>query len=156
MADASQSKAAKLERRVQQRGERESVIKEQRERFRKRERNKRILNYTILAVIAIALAYGAYVYLVPEAGMHDAFARCLTQKGLVMYGTEWCPHCQEQKQLFGPSFKYVTYVNCDLQPDACNAANVTTYPTWVYPEGPVTEGTQPLSALADRASCPLG
>ena len=28
-----------------------------------------------------------------------------------MYGTEWCPHCQDQKRAFGTSFKYVQYIN---------------------------------------------
>ena len=43
----------------------------------------------------------------------DAFAQCITEKGAVMYGTFWCPHCANVKKMFGSSFRYVTYVECD-------------------------------------------
>ena len=31
---------------------------------------------------------------------YDGFASCMTEKGVIMYGTDWCPNCQNQKQLF--------------------------------------------------------
>jgi hypothetical protein len=141
---------------VHDRQGREAQIAHQREQFRKRQRNKRIFNYAILAIILLAIAYGIYAYITSKSapGEHDALAQCLTRKGVTMYGTDWCPHCQEQKREFGASFKYVTYINCDLQSDACKAAGVEGYPTWVFPSGPKAEGTQQLATLADRAGCP--
>lgn len=61
----------------------------------------------------------------------DTFAQCLTEKGVIMYGIEWCPHCQNQKAAFGDSFDYVHYVDCDLSGSVCDAAGVEGYPTWV-------------------------
>jgi hypothetical protein len=150
------AKVSRLERRARKREERETYAQHQREQFSKRQRNKRIFNYAILAVIAIAIAYGAYVWLGSESsGQHDVLAQCLRDNGVTMYGTDWCPHCQEQKRLFGASFKYVTYVNCDLNAAACQAAGVEGYPTWVFPQGPPASGEQPLATLAERAGCLL-
>ena len=42
-----------------------------------------------------------------KPGEYDVLANCLTEKGAVMYGTEWCSHCQNQKKSFGKSFEYI-------------------------------------------------
>lgn len=148
--------SSRLERRLQRKQERQNVVHEQRERFHKRERNKRIFNYLIIALVVIAIAYGIYVSLKPEGpGQYDSFAQCLRDNGVVMYGTDWCPHCQAQKRLFGSSFKYVTYVNCDYNKAACDAAGVEGYPTWVFPSGPSLSGEQPLETLAQRTGCAI-
>jgi hypothetical protein len=153
MADA---KTSRLERRAQKK-DRQAIIKEQRESFRKRERNKRIFNYSLLTIIAVAVAYGLFVLLSPEeTGKHDPLAQCLTAQGVAMYGTDWCSHCQDQKRLFGRSFKHVTYVNCDLDTTACNLAGIEGFPTWVFPDGTKKPGVQSLESLAARFDCPLG
>lgn len=82
----------------------------------------------------------------------EKLAKYMTEKGMAMYGAYWCPHCQDQKKLFGDSFKYVDYVECDAQgpnanPDECTAKGVEGYPTWIY-QGQKYSGYQSLSALA--------
>ena len=32
---------------------------------------------------------------------YDGFAKCLATKQAKMYGLYWCPHCIEQKEMFG-------------------------------------------------------
>lgn len=141
----------RLERRAQRKEERESQIARQREQFHRRQRTKRIINYSVLAIILIAAAYLIYVNTKTEPGLHDDLAKCLTAKGAVMYGTEWCPHCQDQKRLFGPSFKYVTYVNCDLNQalPECQQG----YPHWTFSKGEPLSGKQELETLKERAEC---
>ncbi len=85
----------------------------------------------------------------------DAFAQCLSQKGATMYGAYWCPHCQAEKALFGPSFKYVNYVECTQDVNKCIAAKITGYPTWIYPDGKTYVGTQSLKDLSSESSCAL-
>ena len=34
-------------------------------------------------------------------------AKSLKEKGAVMYGAYWCPHCKAEKARFGTSFQYV-------------------------------------------------
>jgi uncharacterized membrane protein len=65
-----------------------------------------------------------------------ALADHLRESGAVFYGAYWCPHCQAQKQMFGAAASKLPYVECDprgtdAHPDACQAAGVQAYPTWV-------------------------
>lgn len=82
-----------------------------------------------------------------------ALATDLKQVGAKMYGAFWCPHCHEQKQLFGKeAFRQIDYIECDPrgknpQPDLCKAANVQSYPTWKI-DGKSVSGKQPLEELA--------
>ena len=65
-----------------------------------------------------------------EPGQHDEFAKYLTEQGAVMYGTEWCSHCKNQKEFFGSSFQYINYTDCDRNKVACTNAGIVSYPTW--------------------------
>ena len=83
---------------------------------------------------------------------NDALAQCLTENNAVMYGTEWCSHCKDQKAAFGDSFQHVNYVDCDKDRGACDAAGVKGYPTWKI-NGQNYPGGQPLERLASLAGC---
>lgn len=85
----------------------------------------------------------------------DSFAKCLSDKGIVMYGAYWCPHCQNQKAMFGEAFKFIRYVECTQEPQRCIAAGIKAYPTWIFPGGVKRAGTQELEALAQLSACPL-
>ena len=66
--------------------------------------------YVIASAIGIiVLAVSAYsVYSINKPGLYDNFAKCLTEKGAVMYGAmDWCKFTQAQKAMFGKSFKYI-------------------------------------------------
>lgn len=88
----------------------------------------------------------------PEAD--DAFTQCLTEKEVVMYGTEWCSHCKNQKAAFGDSFKYVNYVDCDQSMEECIKAGVKGYPTWKI-NGKNYPGEQSLYKLSSLSGCEL-
>jgi len=120
---------------------------------------RRIAIYAVLIVAAFGLAY----YLFNRADhRHDAFARCLTDRGVKMYGAWWCPHCVEQKEKFGASFEYVPYVECGVKGDkraqsqVCKDENVKHYPTWQFPPtGERVERIFSLEELSDRTGCSL-
>ena len=83
----------------------------------------------------------------------NKLAKYLTAQGAVLYGAYWCPHCQEQKKLFGEAAQYLNYVECDptgqnANPDECRGQNVKSYPTWIF-QGQQHVGTQSLSQLAE-------
>ena len=88
------------------------------------------------------------------SGELDSFAQCLTEKGVKMYGTEWCSHCKNQKAAFGSSFQYVDYVDCDRSKQVCDSAEITGYPTWII-EGQNYPGEQQLNKLASLSGCEL-
>lgn len=86
-----------------------------------------------------------------------ALARHLAAIGAKNYGAYWCPHCHEQKELFGQqAFALIDYVECDPKgknprPQMCKAAGVAGYPTWQI-NGQVYPGVQSLQTLADLSN----
>lgn len=87
-----------------------------------------------------------------KEGDYDSFAKCLTEKGATMYGTEWCSHCKSQKELFGNSFQYINYIDCDLKKGECDEAEIEGYPTWVI-DGEKYPGENQIFELAGLAKC---
>lgn len=89
------------------------------------------------------------------------FAKCLTEKGAVMYGAFWCPHCQNQKKMFGEKgFEQVKNVECDPRgenpdPATCEKQKIKGYPTWIFADGTRLSGEQSLEELSVRTSCEL-
>ena len=81
-------------------------------------------------------------------------AKHLTAVGAKKYGAFWCPHCFEQKQLFGEqAFDEVTYIECaeegkDPQPQVCSAAGIRSFPTWEI-DGEFYPGIKTPEELAD-------
>jgi hypothetical protein len=67
-----------------------------------------------------------------EGKNYDAFAQCLTDKGAVMYGAEWCAHCKEQKETLGSSFRYIKYIECPDNTKLCLDKGIEGYPTWLF------------------------
>ena len=91
----------------------------------------------------------------------ESFAQCLTQKGVTMYGAFWCPHCQNQKEMFGESWQFVNYVECALpggmgQAKACADAGIKGYPTWVFGDGTMSAGELTLEDLSQKSGCEVG
>ena len=82
-----------------------------------------------------------------------ALANHLKQVEAKMYGAFWCPHCHEQKQLFGQeASQAINYIECDPkgkkpQPELCEAAKIESFPTWKIKDKSVS-GTQSLEELA--------
>ena len=88
----------------------------------------------------------------------EKLAKCLTQKGVIMYGAYWCPHCQNQKAEFGDAVKDLTYQECDAKgengkPELCQKAGVTGFPSWKIPGKDLLTGEQSLADLAQKADC---
>src|SRR3989304_4702963 len=85
-----------------------------------------------------------------ESGELDAFAQCLADKGITMYGADWCPHCQNEKRAFGDSFGFVPYVECPDNPKLCLEKGIEGYPTWIFPD-PSTGSTSSPQASSGQA-----
>lgn len=90
----------------------------------------------------------------------DAFAKCLTKKNAVMYGSFLCPHCDDQKEMFHESFKYIHYVECSQMGspqdvNACKFAQVRYTPTWIVDKGERLVGIKTLKELSEKTGCSL-
>jgi len=114
------------------------------------------LVWGILGMLIVAYA-GFWYY---SNHRYDSFAKCLASTNTKMYGLYWCPHCAEQKAMFGRAFQHVPYVECaikgshDLAP-ACRAAGVKLFPAWQFGNNPPVSGVFPLEELSDKTGCRL-
>jgi glutaredoxin len=83
-----------------------------------------------------------------------ALAEQLTAKGARMYTAYWCPHCHEQKELFGrQATEKLTVIECapdgrNSQKELCEAKKIEGYPTWEI-NGTLDSGVKPLLKLAE-------
>jgi len=89
-----------------------------------------------------------------------ALARHLKQVGAKAYFAYWCPHCYEQKQLFGKqAYDEINHVECapdgrNAQPQSCKNAGVQAFPSWEI-NGKLTSvirGHATLSTLCQEVS----
>jgi glutaredoxin len=113
-----------------------------------------------VAVIVVGVVALSSFSINDVSGRYDMFAQCLTDNGVSMYGAFWCPHCKEQKEMFGSSAKYVDYVECSTpdrsdQTQICKDANIDGYPTWILQDGTRIEGKTSLEILSEKSDCPL-
>ena len=111
-----------------------------------------------VAAVLIGLLHMNYTGIVGEPpAVEDPQTRALAihiaQSGAKVYGAYWCPHCQQQKEMFGASAKRLPYVECSTggqgspQTEACRVAQINIYPTWVI-DGKRTEEVMTLDQLA--------
>ncbi|MGY6530307.1 MAG: vitamin K epoxide reductase family protein [Cyanobacterium sp.] len=80
-------------------------------------------------------------------------AQHLASVGATKYTAYWCPHCYDQKQLFGEeAYNIVPHIECtpdglNGEPEKCEGV-VRAFPSWVI-DGQLIEGTQTLERLAE-------
>lgn len=84
----------------------------------------------------------------------DAFAKCLTEKGAMIYTSKTCSHCQNQKKLFGDSWQYINDVDCNDNPIVCSQAGIQGVPNWMI-NGESLLGEQSLEILAEKTGCEI-
>lgn len=82
-----------------------------------------------------------------------SLAKYLGSRGAVMYGSFKCPHCNEQKEMFGSAFKYVKYIEChpkgpEADPSLCYAKGIQNFPTWEI-NGRYYQGAMSFGRLSD-------
>jgi thiol-disulfide isomerase/thioredoxin len=128
---------------------------------------KSIISLVIIAALVVLVVVGLSVGNSksdsPKVSRSEltTFAQCIAQSGAKFYGAYWCPHCQEQKQLFGGAQKDLPYVECAVvgdrqtQTPECKEAGVTSYPTWQFANGERATGKQTLEFLAQATGCQI-
>jgi glutaredoxin len=86
----------------------------------------------------------------PEA---IALAEHLSGSGAAMYSAYWCPHCHEQKELFGKqATAKLKVIECapdgrNSQKALCDSKKIEGFPTWEI-DGKLDVGVKPLAKLA--------
>ena len=120
--------------------------------------SKKMIAWGIIAVIIIAFGYWIF-NVFSDSGKYDAFTQCIADSGAKFYGAFWCPHCQDQKNIFGSSKKYLPYVECSTpdrssQLPECSSIGIESYPTWIFSDNSRTNFLS-LEELSRKTNCPL-
>jgi len=107
----------------------------------------------LVAVLFLLSGYAASRPPTAEQAYAEGLARHLTATGAKFYGAYWCPHCTNQKEMFGKAATLLPYIECDPrspvgQPQVCAAAQIRAYPTWEI-NGRRFEGELTLRQLAE-------
>lgn len=125
---------------------------------------RRTAYYVAGIIIAIAVALIAYGrrQQQPPVDREElvGFAQCLATSGATFYGTFWCSHCQDQKEMFGSAADQLPYIECSAsdgrsQLAVCADNQITGYPTWVFGDGSRIAGKMTFEELAGKTGCPL-
>ena len=115
--------------------------------------------FAILIVVSLILDFndstGAVAKEISETesiSETEALAKCLTEKGVYIYVSPSCGHCNHQKEVFGDDFQYINSIDCTEDQEVCKAAGIAGVPTWVinnqnYP------GRKSLSELKELTNC---
>jgi thiol-disulfide isomerase/thioredoxin len=112
----------------------------------------------VAAIVIIAVTAGDKAN--TEPAENEVFAQCIADSGATFFGAFWCPHCINQKEMFGrKAAKLLPYQECSTanrdQNELCKEAGIQSYPTWEFADGSRISGEQTFFELAEKTNCPL-
>ena len=110
-----------------------------------------IISLFLLIVIFSILTINSYM---KKPGEFDKFAQCLTEKGAVIYGNDYCQYTVKQLGMFGKSKKYLNYIKCIDDEQLCNEKSVKITPTWEI-NGKMYEQVQSFEKLSVLSECEI-
>lgn len=114
---------------------------------------KKYIIFFMIGLIFVLLGATAYSYS-QRPGEYDDFAKCLTEKGAIVYGNDFCSYTGKQLNFFGKSEKYLNYVKCIDNQDLCDSKGVTLTPTWEI-NGSMHKSVQTFEKLSSLTGCKI-
>jgi hypothetical protein len=111
------------------------------------------LYYASIAVATVIV--GLILFWPYTAKSGKTFGQCLKDKGLIMYGSDRCDVCLNQKQILGEDFQDINYVNCDSYSDICESRSIRSYPVWSVNNENYYKGIKSIPELAELSGCAL-
>ena len=114
---------------------------------------------TLAIIIILVVLFAGFLAFSPsKPAPYDEFVQCLTDKGVLFYGAFWCPHCRDQKELFGKSASKLPYVECSTadgknQLSICAEKEIKSYPTWTFADGEIVASLMTLEQLSTKTGC---
>lgn len=118
-------------------------------------RNRVIITFVILVAVVLGLYYFTDWFskttgYAPGEAEILRLARCLNEKGARMYGSETCPDCEKQKELFGEFFEKIDYYECVGFEGECG--EISALPAWRI-NGNLHYGVIVLDKLSEISGC---
>lgn len=115
--------------------------------------SKKYLISTMVLAIAIFSIMSVYSYS-KGPGKFDDFANCLKEKGVIMYGNDFCSFTIKQLNFFGKSQKHINYIKCIDNEGLCDKKGIKTTPTWEY-KGQMYPQVQTFEKLSAITGCKI-
>ncbi|AAP99166.1 MULTISPECIES: vitamin K epoxide reductase family protein [Prochlorococcus] len=81
-------------------------------------------------------------------------ANHLKEKNIILYSAYWCPHCHDQKEMFGKeAASNLISIECAIdgnnsKPELCESKGITGFPSWEI-KGKIESGVKSLDQLAE-------
>ena len=121
-----------------------------REKSAAKKPNKKIIIISIVSVLLVLAGIGIGIGFANanKPGPVDDFAKCLTERGAVMYGAPLCKYTVGQKAMFGNSMRLIDYRDFTEDP------NVEITPTWLI-NGVYYQNVQTFDRLSALTGCSL-
>ncbi|MBA2115048.1 hypothetical protein HOV93_22200 [Planctomycetes bacterium FF15] len=80
-----------------------------------------------------------------------ALAKAIADSGAIFFGADWCPHCTQQKALFGEGYLNLPFVEVTNPNHTLNQVgvdnNISQLPTWVFGDGTRVVGVLEIEEL---------
>ena len=117
---------------------------------------KKIKKYFLMIIVITALVIFSYTFYLrsQKPGQYDDFTKCLTEKGAVVYGNDYCQYTAKQLNYFDKSKKYLNYVKCSEDKELCDSKGVKVTPTWEI-NGKMYEQVQNFEKLSELSGCKI-
>jgi hypothetical protein len=110
-----------------------------------------ILSLILLIILFSIITVSSYA---KKPGKYDEFAKCLTEKGAIIYGNDYCSYTINQLSFFGKSKKYLNYVKCAYNERLCNEKEIEITPTWEI-KGEMYLQVQTFERLSALSGCEI-
>jgi uncharacterized membrane protein len=122
----------------------------------------KIFMIVVVGIVAALITWQLQI----RAGRADydltELAQCMTENGVVMYGSFTCTSCARQRQIFGEAFQYVKEIECNprgenAQTELCLEKDISHTPTFIREvngdDVAKIDGLQTPEDLAKFADC---
>jgi glutaredoxin len=92
---------------------------------------KRVKSNIITLVIIIAIIIFSFIILNTnnKAEISKETAKCIGDKS-TLYVQLGCPHCEDQKEMFGENLQHINVIDCYYEKEKCISQNISMIPTW--------------------------
>jgi len=120
------------------------------------DKNKVIITFVILIFLIVFLYFFSdWFSRTTGFGIQEdpdvSLAKCLSQKGIKLYGAKACSDCEKQIQLFGTSaFEHITYIVCNGERGICQ--EILSVPVWDI-NGTFYYGIKSTNILRSLSGC---
>lgn len=105
----------------------------------------------VLIIIGVLALAGILLLVNPKPKTDEETAQCIG-KHAIEYVQLGCHACEQQKELFGNFYHYITVIDCFYERDACAQENIEATPTWVIGDEKI-RGLQSIEKLKELTGC---